>query len=194
MTARRGTRLVVAMVGLAVGLATFAVWFQWRQTRKCLAFYGPEAARRIQSAPRVELWELDGWPDAPRRRRDITGARGLVHLRRGLVEDANFEWSGATDLATDGPAEPAWDAALAFFDSSAATEPATLLLIAFAEPGEGDGPRAERAGGRIAVAGRHSVAGLGRLRRGLERWLDDVAGADDTAGPPDTDVHGGKSR
>jgi len=184
---------------LAVGLllALFAVWFQWRQTRRCLDFYGPLAARHIQSAPRVELWELDGRPDTPGRRIDITSARGLVHLRRGLVEDANFTWPALLGPATLGPATlgpatlgpatlgpatddaiagrepraddaaaggPAWDVALAFFESDAATEPGTLLLIDFA--------RSPDRGGRLAVAGRPEAAGLGRLQRGLWQWLE----------------------
>jgi len=182
MMAPRGTRLVMLMVVLALSLALFAVWFQWRQTRKCLAFYGSETAGHIQSAPRVELWELDGRADQPRRRRDITGARGLVHLRRGLVEDANFEWpseTGPTDHAERAPNGAGWEAALAFFGSSDAHEPATILLLDFARSGDGgEGDGGERGGGRIAVAGRPAVAGLGRLRRGLDRWIDDVAGTE----------------
>jgi hypothetical protein len=171
MTARRGTRLVMTMVGLAVALAVFAVWFQWRQTRQCLAFYGPVAARHIQSAPRVELWEVDGRSNQPRRRQDITEARGLVHLRRGLVEDANFEWPAEAGQPLDSgfAVESAgWNAALAFFDSPDAIEPATVLFVDLGDSGAGRG--------RIAVAGRPAVAGLGRLRRGLARWIDDVAG------------------
>jgi hypothetical protein len=161
-----GGRLVLGMLVVGLLLALFAVWFQWRQTRRCLDFYGPLAARHIQSAPRVELWELDGRPDAPRRRIDITSARGLVHLRRGLVEDANFiwpafRWSATADATAGGPA---WDVALAFFESDAATEPGTLLLIDFA--------RSPDRGGRLAVAGRPEAAGLGRLHRGLWQWIE----------------------
>jgi hypothetical protein len=197
MTAPRGTRLVMLMVGLALSLASFAVWFQWRQTRKCLAFYGSATAGYIQSAPRVELWELDGRADQPRRRRDITGARGLVHLRRGLVEDANFEWPSETGPTKPGPTEHAerapngagWGAALAFFGSSDANEPATLLLLDFAASGDGGAGGS----GRIAVAGRPAVAGLGRLRRGLERWIDDVAGTE-VAGTANVSDAGDKPR
>jgi len=164
--ARPGSRLVLGMLVVGLLLALFAVWFQWRQTRRCLDFYGPLAARHIQSAPRVELWELDGRPDTPRRRIDITSARGLVHLRRGLVEDANFIWPAFRWSATDDAAadRPAWDVALAFFESDAATEPDTLLLIDFA--------RSPDQGGRLAVAGRPEAAGLGRLQRGLWQWIE----------------------
>jgi hypothetical protein len=164
---------------LAVGLmlALFAVWFQWRQTRRCLDFYGPLAARHIQSAPRVEFWEFDGSPgknpDKPARRIDITSARGLVHLRRGLVEDANFTWPA---LPSQAPEEAAWDVALAFFEADIATEPGTrpepgtLLLIDFA--------RSPDRGGRVAIAGRPQAVGLGRLHRGLWRWLQETRPGD----------------
>ena len=117
-----GTRLVLGLVLLALGLAAFAVWFQWGQTRRCLAFYGPAAARSIQAAPRVELWSLaaDRGGVRAEARLDISRAPGLVHLRRGLIEDVNFRWN---DVRQEGGADPArgrlapaeWDEAIAFF-------------------------------------------------------------------------------
>jgi len=160
-----GTWIVAAMIVLATALAAFAVWFQWGQTRRCLAFYGSEAAHRIQLAPRVELWRLgaDGTarPPDPGARTDVSSARGLVHLRRGLVEDANFSWDQPDRPAGDRAAEP-W--ALAFFDDAAAPEPATVVII-----------RLDAAGGTLAVAGRPGTLNLGRLAAGLRTWLADVA-------------------
>ena len=52
-----GTALVLSLLAVAAGLASFAVWFQWQQTRRCLTFYGSDAAWLIQRAPRVEVWE-----------------------------------------------------------------------------------------------------------------------------------------
>jgi hypothetical protein len=171
--ARPGSRLVLGMLVVGLMLALFAVWFQWRQTRRCLDFYGPLAARHIQSAPRVELWEFAGSsaqnPGKPVRRIDITSARGLVHLRRGLVEDANFTWPPLSSPVTE---DAAWDLALAFFEADIPTaagtppEPGTLLLIDFA--------RSPDRGGRVAIAGRPQAVGLGRLHRGLWRWLEET--------------------
>lgn len=184
--ARPGSRLVLGMLAIGLMLALFAVWFQWRQTRRCLDFYGPLATRHIQSAPRVELWELPGSPDKnpdkPVRRIDITSARGLVHLRRGLVEDANFAWP---TLPSPAPEEAAWDVALAFFEADIPTEsgtpaePGTLLLIDFA--------RSPDRGGRVAIAGRPQAVGLGRLHRGLWRWLEETRLQETRLGDRETD-------
>ena len=154
-----GSRVVVGLLLLAVALAAFAVWFQWRQTRRCLRFYGPVAARSIQAAPRVELWRLAVDPASGRliaaERRDISKARGLVHLRRGLVEDANFAW-GST--GTGRLPVASWDAALAFFDDTAGRP----IVLAFDLDREG----------WLTAVGRPGRVGLVRLGPGLRKWLE----------------------
>jgi hypothetical protein len=168
----RGTPLVVALVTLAIGLALFAIWFQWRQTRRCLEFYGTETARLIQRATRVEVWERSSAGGAtagpgPHEpvidRYDVSTARGLVHLRRGLVEDANLDWSRLDDRAVP----PPWNLALAFFEPAGATSPAALLL--FERPDD-----ASTGGAFLAVDGRPGRVGLGRLAGGIERWWRSV--------------------
>lgn len=158
---RAGTMIVVSLLSLALGLAAFAVWFQWRQTRLCLGFYGADAARRIQTSDRVELWRL-AWDGSRRRpvvaeRLDVSRAGGLVHLRRGLVEDANFAWGdgGTGSRLPDG----AWDEALAFFEP-AADAPATVLAF------DMDAPAA------ITVVGRPGRVTLGRIAAGFKTWID----------------------
>jgi hypothetical protein len=155
-----GRRLVVGLVVLGLGLACFAIWFQWQQTRRCLAFYGSDSARQIQAAARVELWEPPaGTPGGieSAARTDISRAPGLVHLRRGLVEDANFDWQRAANAGN------AWDAAFAFYATATAATPATVLVIDF-----------DPAGGTMGVAGREGRVGLGRIEKGLRSWLDGV--------------------
>lgn len=145
------------MLGLAA--ATTGVLFQRQQTRRCLAFYGPAAARRITTAPRVSLLVVEPsgavgvrWVD----QRDVSQAPGLVHLRRGLVEDANFRWSELP------PAEPlaaaAWDYALEFSDP-AGGDVTTLALDL------------DSAGGSLAVVGSPGRVGLGRIAPGLAKWI-----------------------
>ena len=157
-----GAWVVAAMLGLGVALAVFALWFQWRQTRRCLAFYGSEAAHRIQVAPRVELWCANPagvvTRPAPEHRLDISTARGLVHLRHGLVEDANFAWGDAAPEAGDDPT-----IALAFFDGEAADCPRTVLVV-----------RLDEHGGWLEVVGRPGRLALGRIATGLRTWLIDV--------------------
>jgi hypothetical protein len=163
-----GVRLVLGLVLAGVGLALFAVWFQWGQTRRCLAFFGPEAARRIQSAPRAELWSLeaDGASVRASRRLDVSRAPGLVHLRRGLIEDVNYRWA-ADDARTALPL-PAecWDEAIAFFDSAAAD--AAVTVVAF----DLDGPDGSGRQPVATVVGRTGRVALGPLAPGLRRWIE----------------------
>ena len=159
---RIGTAVVVGLLLLAVGSAAFAIWFQWRQTRRCLGFYGADAARRVQTANHVELWRL-AWDERRRRpvvaeRLDVSRAGGLVHLRRGLVEDANFTWDDDRGRAARLP-EGAWDEALAFFDP-AADAPAAVLAFDL------DTPAA------ITVVGRAGRVNLGKIAGGLKTWIN----------------------
>jgi len=155
---RPGTLLVLGILALAVGLAAFAVWFQWSQTRRCLAFFGPQVAAAIQTAPRVEAWRLapGGTPAAVRGSApaDVSQSRGLVHLRHGLVEDSNYDWSAAVA----GRPIAAWDVALAFFDSGAA-RPRAVLAFDLDDAGA------------MTVVGQRGSVGLGRLGPGLRRWI-----------------------
>jgi hypothetical protein len=168
-----GIRLVLGLVLLGVALASFAIWFQWHQTRRCLELYGSRVARLIQAAPRVELWEpqtvperneeVDGRRGVPMEsavRIDLSGVRGLVHLRRGLVEDANFDWGTREGDGERGEDDHAWDAALAFYDRPGDAEPAALLVFDFSP-----------SGGMLTVAGNGASVGLGRLEKGLRLWL-----------------------
>jgi hypothetical protein len=157
---RVGTAIVAGLLLLAVGLAAFAVWFQWLQTRRCLGFYGAAVARRIQAAERVELWRL-GWDESRHRpvvaeRLDVSRAGGLVHLRRGLVEDANFTWEDASRSIR--LPEGAWDEALAFFDPAADAAPTVLAF-------DLDTPAA------ITVVGSPGRVTLGRIAGGLKTWI-----------------------
>ena len=154
-----GSLIVVGILATAVGLASFAVWFQWSQTKRCLAFFGPEIATAIQAAPRVEAWSLrpdgiDGRVFAVSRA-DVSKAPGLVHLRHGLVEDSNYAWSAA---ATGRRPSGSWDMALAFF-AAGASRPTAVLAFDLEDDGA------------VTVVGRPGSVGLGRLGPGLKDWL-----------------------
>lgn len=159
---------MLGLVLLALGLAGFAVWFQWGQTRRCLSFYGPAVARSIQAAPRVELWSLaaDGPSVLSTSRLEISRAPGLVHLRRGLLEDVNFRWDatfqqphGGGDEA-DGRLPPgAWDEAIAFFAGDNASIPAAVVAFDLDEPGF------------ATLVGRPGRIILGPIAPGLRKWI-----------------------
>jgi hypothetical protein len=120
---------------VAAGLT--GVWFQRHQTRRCLEYYGPVAARRISAAPVVELLLLEPGPAAgrlaARTRIDASQAPGLVHMRRGLVEDANFSWRGGGNGGMNGYETEgnratrlplaAWDVAIVFSDKPFSDKP-----------------------------------------------------------------------
>lgn len=162
-----GTRLVLGLVLLALGLAVFAVWFQWGQTRRCLAFYGTVAARSIQVAPRVELWSLAADRDGVRatKRLDISRAAGLVHLRRGLIEDVNFRWDANFRRPAGGDAAggrlptESWDEAIAFFTGEDATTATAVIAFDLDEPGS------------VTVVGRSGRITLGPIAPGLRKWI-----------------------
>lgn len=154
------------MLGLGLTAAGLGIWFQWQQTRRCLDFYGVEAAGRISRAPRVELWSLKPSGDgghtgrlAATQRRDISTAKGLVHLRRGLVEDANFMWSKPSGGDQPLP-DAAWDIALVFADESG--DQGIVLGVAL-------GSDVEPA--QLTVLGRPGRVGLGKMAKGLRDWV-----------------------
>ena len=99
----RGTILVLLLVAAGLAAAGTAIWHQHRQTRRALDFWGPQAAHLIGHAPLVKLTALQprqpGETSAAEKSRadpvavDISQARGLIHFRRSLLEDANFEWN-----------------------------------------------------------------------------------------------------
>jgi len=170
-----GTWLVTGLLLMGVAAAVTGVWFQRQQTRRCLEFYGAPAARLIAAAPTVELLLVrpGAGPGrlAAQRRIDVSKAPGLVHLRRGLVEDANFDWqadqtSPSAASQTRLPAE-VWDVALVFSEAGgadSAMQPRgtaqTTLAIDF-----------DPAGGCLAMVGQPGRIGLGRIGPGLEKWI-----------------------
>lgn len=156
-----GSRVVIGLLVMGCALAAFALAFQRRQTDGCLGFYGSAVARAITVAPHVEIWHLaagstPGRPVAVGRC-DVSGAPGLVHLRRGLVEDANFDWRPPVPKRL--PAEQ-WVAAIVFSPAPGA-RPAAMLAISFAPKG-----------GALCVVGQPGRVGLGRLERGLRTWVE----------------------
>lgn len=184
---RIGRLAVVLMVGLGAGLAIFGILHQRSQTVRCLRFLGVAAARRVTASPHVELMRLRPADREGRLvavgRSDISAARGLVHLRRGLVEDANYDWSGragdgpAADALEDRLPSAAWRWGIAFAESARAVEAgdATVLVYAPADAGRGEP-------GWLAVVGSPGRVRPGRIERGLSAWIE---GLDFGLGPVD---------
>lgn len=171
-----GRLVVVVMVGLGAGLAVYAVAHQREQTRRCLGLFGADAAKGIASAAHVELCRLrptgrDGHLEAVARR-DVSRAAGLVHLRRGLVEDANYDWRA--DPSPDARLPPAaWDWAIAFADTGPASAAPGAILVVVDLPAE---PSSTEDSGWLAIVGRAGRVRLGRIGPGLARWIAEAGG------------------
>lgn len=172
-----GVGLVIGLVALGCCLGGFAVWFQWQQTRRCLEFYGPHVASAISLAPRVEIWDLE--PVAAEqanaatrlrvvRRLDASRAAGLVHLRRGLVEDGNFAWSTAEPAERLPTAD--WRVAICFFSAATDADPTAVIALAIDPEGRG----------AATIPGRPGRITLGRIGRGLRTWLESTRAAGGT--------------
>jgi hypothetical protein len=161
----RGAVLVIALAVAGLAAASVAVWFQHRQTRQALALWGAPAAQRIERAPVVEIVELDdsrradsGDTDGmldPAAAIDFSQARGLLHFRRSLLQDANFDWSSDNAPVSDGE----WDYVVWFSDD----EGSVVVLFDM---------------DRGIVANRAATERVARMTekmsRGMSRFLDDI--------------------
>ena len=162
----RGTWLVAGLLLLGLAAAITGIWFQRHQTRRCLEFYGPAAARRIAAAPTVELLLVQPGQGpgqlGAQTRIDISKAPGLVHLRRGLVEDANFSWQASGGAVPERLPLESWDVAFVFSEPLGCT-----TLVIDLDP----------SGGALAAVGQPGRIGLGRIRPGLEKWIRSTVNA-----------------
>src|SRR5262245_471220 len=78
-----GKLVILGVVAIATVAAAASWWFRYKATHRAAEFWGSEDARLIRDAPIVEMYEPA---------RDISAARGLVHLRNALLEDRSFQW------------------------------------------------------------------------------------------------------
>jgi len=124
---KQGQWLIVGMLTLALTAAGFAWWWNVRQTRRCLQFWGPEAALRIANAPKSEVLRFDepqdvtesplsAEPSSEPLVVDISHARGFSNVRRLMVQDRSFDWATERPVPT-----PGWTLALRFDDGQAAS-------------------------------------------------------------------------
>lgn len=130
-----GKLVICAMVAVGLLAAAFSVWYHYQGAHRSADFWGTPTAQLIVEAPEVRALRLDA---APRPRLDEEGmpleppdepavefgngfwtvlgdhdasqARGLVNVRRALVQDASFNWRGRP------PGDPNWLYGLEFND------------------------------------------------------------------------------
>jgi hypothetical protein len=96
-----GKLLVITTFVIGLLMASGAWWYNYQQSCLAAQFWGAEAATLIIGSDKVELLELvDNAGEtrdtvanrAVHSSYDLTGKRGLVHLRHALTYDANFQW------------------------------------------------------------------------------------------------------
>lgn len=121
----RGSFVILLMCGVALGLSIFAAWYRYEAGNAALRFWGKDAALRIRSAGQVTLLSLAGEQTPAKDEAasvdiqgashaiiesdEIADARGLIHARHALLEDASLD-----EMATPGSLTPAWHRVLKF--------------------------------------------------------------------------------
>jgi hypothetical protein len=83
-----GKLVIIGIVAIALIAAGTSWWFRLHATHRAARFWGPDDARLLRDAPVVLLHVNTREPAE----RDISSARGLVHLRSALLEDRSFSW------------------------------------------------------------------------------------------------------
>src|SRR5687768_9637678 len=157
--------LVIALVVAGLAAASVAVWYQHRQTRRALDLWGAAAAQCIERAPVVKLVALDGGGrtgssttgetfDAGAAT-DISRAPGLLHFRRSLLQDANFDWNSENEAAVS---DRDWDYAVRFSD-----EVGSVVVLFDLDRGIVANRAASERVARITE----------KMSRGMSRFLDD---------------------
>jgi hypothetical protein len=136
-----GRAVVILIVVLGATLAAINVWFRYATTGQIHTLWGTKAMLRIAASPRAELWDLAevenaavSLPDVEQitignrkyrivRRCDLREARGFVHMRNSLGQDASYNFS--CDL---GPPD-AWPWAIVFFDDNELNQDSRTVVL-----------------------------------------------------------------
>jgi len=153
---KRDRIVVLAILGLGIGATGFAGWFRWSQGHRAQEFWGAEVSQRIRFAKEVELiWlesplvdvsgahllqagtpaadvmSIDGDQWSVLRRADIASARGLIHARQALIQDATFRW-----IAQSPASDSHWTHAMVLGDADSDAD-RVILLFDLANANEG---------------------------------------------------------
>lgn len=126
----RGKLVILGMLVLAIGAGSFAIWYLRGLSARSTHYFGTRTSALILQAPEVRALRLaptgeeagtsneeriaiSGQPYTVIQRRDASQANGLINVRRGLMNDASYNWSAPQ------PEQPAdWQYGLEFRDES----------------------------------------------------------------------------
>ncbi len=105
-----GSKLVLGIFGLALAAGILSWWYRYEAAHRSTTFWGPNFAELIARPSDVTGFELRGAmeesadtlgvlsQDYERLNvKDLTQARGLVHLRNSILNDGNYRWQEPVD-------------------------------------------------------------------------------------------------
>ena len=123
-----GTKLVVGLTCLALAAGALSWWYHFGARHRATEFWGGVAAPLIARPSQVEVLELFESASDPRGDwslrldlgrpygaagiRELSQARGMVHLRHALMSDLNYQWNEVPQ-----PQSIDWRWCLRFHDS-----------------------------------------------------------------------------
>ena len=145
-----GTYLVAAIIAVAVLSAGITIAYHWSQSRFTVAYWGGEHATQIRAAEEVRLVDLNSDAAAE----DISKAKGLVHFRQALIEDASFVGTVPRDEAN-----PNWKVEVRFIDPD--TQQETTVQF-------------DLDGGLVGLPDREDVLNAQPIAEGLRTFFDDL--------------------
>lgn len=124
-----GKWVILGILTVALAAATGSWIFRYNATHRAVEFWGPQPARMIRDAPRVDIFRLrtaeagllPAFARIPLQsnrtlygydQHNISKAHGLAHFRNALLEDRSFEWPAEVPSS-----DPLWHWALMFWQS-----------------------------------------------------------------------------
>lgn len=152
---------IAAMLVVAVAAAVYAIWHLRGLSRRSVEYFGSSAGQLILQAAHIEAWRLkpadqldaastletisgEGAKLGIIERRDVSEAPGITNVRRGLMNDASYDWDASNAES------PQWSHALRFSDGN---HQATLLF-------SHNPPQAMLSGSQQRLSTRPVAAGL----------------------------------
>ena len=126
-----GRSVVLSVFALAIAMSAGAWWYHYQATQHTAEFWGPAAANLLVRGESVDAFNLapaadpsagESFPNWPPpfaalleggavAYHDLTGAKGLIHLRHALTQDSSYDWD-----AKEINAAPTWALAFRFSD------------------------------------------------------------------------------
>lgn len=115
-----GTKLVLALTGLALLLGVVSWWYRYETARRASQFWGPQASRLIAESEGFEAIRIGSDGPIETQVTDLSEARGQAHLRHAFLSDSNYVWETQLNHA-----EIKWYWSLRFYEGKQQTD---LLL------------------------------------------------------------------